>query len=370
MVKKAEQLTPALQAVKNALTVAMDDVEPKIRAELQAAYRADADRQFKRLMEGACAEAAAPSSKGERLGGVHHWSYQYWNYAKGPTEDEKARYKIDTGEYWPHHDDWELMCKYPQYYRVDYYVADRSAKWAVENARMSFVGKNVSKFGNVLAARTDAKSVKIDFRFRSGVFEGSVIVELGDAKILASIGLKYVVRTVPNLTPYFQYPLLFSKVEVGGKAHRGASEAEARELLGGGAAPTKQEVLATKGYCPGSGQAVPSEVYKKIYMLRSPYATCPVCGVGTSAAGGKFRAHLGTEAARAAYVERGFCTMGGPVRGEPVPAGAAISGYEWDPETTCPSCGKKKTRIHKDKTGAMRFTEHKIPKARGAVVRA
>jgi hypothetical protein len=82
-----------------------------------------------------------------------------------------------------------------------------------------------------------------------------------------------------------------------------------RDLLGGGAPKTVAQVQEEKGLCPGSGQYVPSEVWKKIYNMAYPYAKCPVCGESVSARNAKYRGHKTAAAQRSEAMSKGFCEM-------------------------------------------------------------
>jgi hypothetical protein len=262
MAKKEEKLTPGLDKVKASLDATFARIEPKLKSILQAAYRKDADRAFAALME------YAPKAKtGDRLGeygspseNYYHWT-QYdkdaamkvWYASFKRTADDSvpaAAYKTMPPD---HMQSFADIVEWAKYLSVSYHNADKRAKDSVENARDSFVRKNVAKFGNVLVA-CDITTVDGRVEWKGGYFEGFLKIGLPTGLITAEVSLKYVLRRIPRTTPYYQYPLIFLCAKIGEKEMNRPSEAELREALGNGKAPTPAEVFAAKGYCPGSGK--------------------------------------------------------------------------------------------------------------------
>lgn len=188
---------------------------------------------------------------------------------------------------------WEDLKRWVDCLQLDYDHADEQAKMAFEHARDAFIRKNVDKVRNVLEARTEISKAVVQFGFTRGVFAGSIQIKLPDGSFEAEIGLKYVIRTIPHVTPYFQYPLNFTTATVAGKTKARPSEEELRILLGGKPALSPAEQLAAKGYCPQSGREIKySADTAWIQNRMSPYMSCPVCKQTVSVRNYKWRSHL------------------------------------------------------------------------------
>ena len=186
------------------------------------------------------------------------------------------------------------------------------------------------------------------FDWRGNYFKGNLQVYLEGAYFRGDVDIKYVVRTIPNVTPYFQYPLVFVEAEVDGKHYARPSEDELRVLLGAtkSAAEEKKEAAVAAGVCPMSGQHVPEALLKGLYNRMSVYVKCPGCGSVVSVQKGtwKFRNHKTPGAERAGAATKletaGYCRMS---REKVSPATIAtigpVSGYG-DPKVACESCGQ------------------------------
>ena len=161
--------------------------------------------------------------------------------------------------------------------KLDYEHADEQARSAFEDARDAFIRKNVDKVRNVLEARKEIVKAVVQFGFRSRVFTGSIEIQLPDGSFEAELGLKYVIRTIPHVTPYFQYPLNFTTATVGGKPPL-----------------SREQELLAKGFCLQSGKEIPySPETAWITSRMSPYMECPLCRQTVSVRNHKWRAHMG-----------------------------------------------------------------------------
>jgi hypothetical protein len=303
-------LTNAMSTVKAALEAAVAKIEPVLRPILIKAYRGHADYRFAEVFAQAGDPEVGPQpTHKEEFGAYRHWTSDWhrWMALDAQVVERLWKKKKIASTYDFHRPTWELIYKYPEAFKVKYSYADAAANHAFENARESFVQKNFGKFDFVMGHRDDLSSIDINIGYQSGVFEGGVRVTLSDASFLCSIGLKYVLRTIPNVTPYYQYPLLFVEVTVGGKKHRAPSEVEVRDLLGGGAPKTEAQIQEEKGLCPGSGKEAPGGWQGPRYMK------CPICGEHVSVAesnyGRKLRAHKTKTAQRSEMLAKGFCEM-------------------------------------------------------------
>ena len=219
----------AVQQIRGALEAAVESIRPELEARLKEAYRGEVDRKFKQLLR----LAQDPNSLKVRLGAAYHISYRYYEYATINTEKARqlrgaAQLAGITGQL-----TWEVLRDHPEVVEPYYYYADKFAKMSFQTARNSFVRKNVQKFSSILRDRAPAKSVAIKFEYRAGVFEGKLVLDDARAHIEAQVSLKYVVRTVPRVTPYYQYPLIFTHVAMGGRKVGRVSEKELIEMFAG-----------------------------------------------------------------------------------------------------------------------------------------
>lgn len=238
---KVKSVGPAVQAIQSALEEAVLKVEPQLLADLTAAYREEADRRFNRLME-AAGDPQIDSDRFDRIGRDHYeytkydWDSAYkewrlkWERGRDPDgELPKAAYKEMPPRNMPNREGILLWRRFLQVY---YYYADKNAKFSLESAHKSFVTKNTMKFASILGNRGDLEDVVLQFGFKSGVFQGRIDVVFKDGdSVSGDVSLKYVVRTMPRVTPYYQYPLIFTSAVVGGRPLTRPSEAELAEVM-------------------------------------------------------------------------------------------------------------------------------------------
>lgn len=323
---------PALQRIMTMLEDAFNSIGEKIRADLLKAFRRNAKEGFESFIE------TIKTSSGEiprDRYGRQKWSN--WHVFAEYTGGSYRPFQF-----------WEDMRAVVGNFKLTYKYADRDANDAYEHARDSFVHKNLGKMSEVLGKRSDLKNAVLRFEFRHGAFEGNVQIYLEDAYFRGDVSVKYVIRTTPRVTPYFQYPLVFVEAEVGGKHYARPSEEELRNLLSGKTSEQhrKEKVAeaAAEGYCPMSGKSVPSGASKV-----GRYRGCPSCGtliVPTSNwifPKHKTKAAL-KEAAAAKLTEAGYCPMSKQkVPAEVVAAMGPVDGYK-DPKAPCPTC-KQQVRL-------------------------
>jgi hypothetical protein len=342
---------PAIQRISKLLADAFLEHGEKIRQELLAMYRAGALHGHEAFI--------AASARPDLTGRIHTGRGHYDNWHRATKYDRQAAYAewsaahphptdADYKTMPPDHiDRWEEVRRFAQYLSVDYRQAEQGANEAYENARDSFVTKNIQKIGNVLGARTELVTAEVRCRWKSGVFEGGMDVVLPDAKFSAEVGLKYVVRHIPRTTPYFQYPMLFVSATVKGVSHFAPSEDELRVLLGAKktAAEERREAEAGAGICPMSGGPVPDALWAPVARRVTPYVKCPACGAVVSASRATFRKHKTPGAERAGAAKKletaGYCAMSR----EKVPANiisamGPVEPYK-DPKALCESCGQQ-----------------------------
>lgn len=303
-VKAHKDENPAVQEIANLLAARFNAVEPKVHGELQAAYRGYAKTRHEALMkasENLELTGHIGGSRGDAwMGWYHSTKFQrakamkIWD-AKWPSDSRPQR----AYEQMPPNDigTWEQLRAWSDFMKLDYDHADHQAKIAFESARDAFILKNVEKVRNVLEARTEIKKAIVQFGFKQNVFTGSIEVQLPDGSFEAELGLKYVIRTIPHVTPYFQYPLNFTTATVGGKTEGRPSEEELRILLGGKPALSPADELAAKGFCSQSGKAIPySKDTAWIQNRMGPYMRCPVCKQTVSVKNYKWRTHKKAQA--------------------------------------------------------------------------
>lgn len=296
-----------LGLIRKALEKAVADVEVEMRTQFKKEYRAEADRLFDRMKtEAANLENTGRFHRGYGRSG--DWTTrltEFLAFDREAIKDKQKRYYAISHS----PSTWEELRDYMPYFKVTYVVADQSATRAFEGARESFIEKNLQKFQSVMGHRNDITAVEVNFHYTRGVFAGALKVVLDNAIVYGYVSLKYVFRTIPNLTPYFQYPLIFG-VEAGGKKYSSISEEELRALLGAGPTKTEEQIRQEKGLCPMSGKPAP-EGFKARYS--SNYLRCPVCGDTVSIQHYKFRQHKSKEtvkaAAQAKLVASGNCLM-------------------------------------------------------------
>jgi hypothetical protein len=361
--------------IELALENALAEIEPELHAQLQAAYREQVDKRFAWLLESAADPSKRMTPKRDKWEAKHRpfnpdkiYVGDDWRWHKDVSFDVEA-----SREFYPSDDSsghfrtpapefdhifrgalWSTLIAHPELYSVTYEHADATAKEHLDNAHASFVSKNLQKLMFVIGDRKDFEEIAIRVGYSQGAFEGTVDLRLSDTEIHADLGLKYVLRTIPNLTPYWQYPLVFTHVVVRGEAVERNSfgiipEEDVRKAVAGKRAPTKGEEAVKKGLCSMSGAFAP-EGTKLVRYGMSAYARCPECGENATVKNGKFRAHKTPETLRAELLAKGFCEMSDM----PVPSDAARG--KFSDERTCPVCGRSvgvtssgKFRQHKGK---------------------
>ncbi len=331
--KTRQEQNPAVQRVADMLVRSFDEIGEKIRKELKDAYRAHADEAFQAFMNAIKTRTGElkrdPRTRHEEYSGWHR--YAVLDREKAPSDIRTFGIKT-----------WEDYKKVAHLFKGTFKYADQDADEAYERARDSFVHKNLDKLREVLGKRTDLKNAVIKFDWRGGYFKGNLQVYLEGAYFRGDLDIKYVIRRIPNVTPYFQYPLVFVEAEVNGKHYARPSEQELRNLLSGKTdaehAAEKKAEAAAAGYCPMSGQW-PGEKAERVGRYRVCSAcrqTLPVSSLG------RFMKHKTREAvkkdASVKLVEAGYC----PMSRQKVPAAIVaamppVEGYK-DPKAPCPSC--------------------------------
>jgi hypothetical protein len=298
--KALKEENPAVQEIANLLAREFNKVEPKIKSDLKVAYRREARQGFDGLMEAAKDQKNVGLISGRSGMAFHGWyAYTAFDTKKAERSWREKWGKLTDAAYTDAPPPgglltWEQIRRWAEFLSVDYRDADQSAERAFENARDSFIHKNVDKVRNVLEARTELVKAIVQFGFHRNVFTGSIEVQLlPSASFEAEIGLKYVIRTTPRVTPYFQYPLNFTTATIGGIVHARPSEEELRLLLGGKVRGTPAQELAAQGFCPRSAQTIPySEATAWITNRMSPYMKCPDCVQTVSVRNYKWRKHF------------------------------------------------------------------------------
>jgi len=338
-IKLHEEKNPAVKRIADMLVNAFNEIGEKIRKELRDAYRHYAAEAFLSFMK------AIKTRTGElkRDHRTRREEYSGWHrYAE--LDREKAPPNIRTFSIRT----WEDYKSVAHLFTRTYKYADQDADEAYERARDSFVHKNLDKIRNVLGSRSDLKSAVIKFDWRGGYFRGNMQVYLEGAYFRGDVDIKYVIRTIPRVTPYFQYPLLFVEAEVSGKHYNGPSEDELRVLLGAtkSAAEEKREAAVEAGVCPMSGQYVPQALLKGLYNRMSVYVTCPSCKAVSSVnkQSWKFRSHKTPGAERAGAAQKletaGYCAMSREkVSADTIAKIGPVGGYS-DPKIACEKCGQ------------------------------
>lgn len=298
-----KEKNPALQRIADMLVKSFEEIGEKIRADLKAAYRENADHWHKKFMEAADVQSGPIVPRGEfRTSLFSHWHY-YTEFVK--KKDEYFHEELR---------DWEDIRKHKSRFRITYKYADERANDSYENARDSFVHKNLDKIREVLGKRTDLKNAVIKFDWRGSYFKGNLQVYLEDAYFRGDVDVKYVVRTIPRVTPYFQYPLIFVDAEINKKSYTRPSEQELRNLLSGKTdeqyAAEKAAQAAAEGWCPMSGQHAEGV---KVRYGSTAYSKCPGCGSFATVQHGKWRKHKTKAAEKASAAQKladaGYCAM-------------------------------------------------------------
>jgi endogenous inhibitor of DNA gyrase (YacG/DUF329 family) len=305
--KKWEK-NPAMLRIIRMFEDAFNSVGEKIRADLLKAYREHARENFDAFMTAAGTRDGEISPREERFPEFKGWS-RYVKIDRAGLAGSLSAY--------PH--TWTEIRSLKARLSVDYEEAEKNANYSYENARDSFVHKNIGKISNVLGARQDLKNAVMKFDWRGNYFKGNLQVYLEGAYFRGDVDIKYVIRRIPNVTPYFQYPLVFVEAEVAGKHYARPSEDELRVLLGAtkSAAEEKREEAVAAGICPMSGKYVPEALMKGLYNRMSIYVKCPGCGAVVSVQKGswKFRNHKTPGAERAGAAAKletaGYCPTSG-----------------------------------------------------------
>lgn len=328
---------PALRRISEMLENSFNEIGEKIRTDLIRAYEGYAKRRFKEFI------ATVPTRSGEIKKNQYSGGWEFDDYSEWSVYKGGSRSPFRT---------WENIQKVLHHYELTLKPAREKADMAYENSRDSFVYKNLDKISRVLGNRSDLKNAVIKFEWKVNCFKGNLQVYLEGAYFRGDLDVKYVVRTIPRVTPYFQYPLLFTEAEIGGKLYRSPSEEELRILLGAtkSAAEEKREAAVAAGVCPMSGQPVPAELLKGLYNRMAVYVRCPTCKAIASVnkQSWKFRSHKTPGAERAGAAQKletaGYCPMSrAKVPAEIVAAMGPVEPYK-DPKGFCPSC-KQQVRL-------------------------
>lgn len=217
----------AIATIRATLEEAVDRIGPQILKQLTESYIEESDRALEHLFELA--------QNPERRGSPTYNDRQYEAIREWIKYDQDAAREAKAEAYWNW--DWERVRKHPEFFSADHDHARREAKKAYENARRGFIDKNVSKLSSIMGSREDLKDFRVQFHYQAGVFVGNLELELSDALVEAELSLKYVIRTIPHITPYFQYPLIFTRAVVQGQEMHRPSEEELVVALGGKASP-------------------------------------------------------------------------------------------------------------------------------------
>jgi hypothetical protein len=338
------QMTSALKRIADMFVESFAQVGDKIHKDIRDQYRDWARQQFDSFVEAVKTRTGPFETTDYR--GRRHTPYEHRDDWLIVDKEAKKRWGYKRIETW---EDWKQL----RPFELTYKIVDQKADEAYERARDSFVFKNLDKMKEILGKRTDLKNAVTKFDLRRNALAGNVQLYLENVYIRADVGLKYVVRTIPNLTPYLQYPLVFVEADINGKHYARPSEQELRNLLSGKtdeqhAAEKAAEQLAA-GFCPGSGKHVSDKVWRQIYNRMSKYTTCPDCGQGASvSSGGNFLKHKTKAAVKLSaaqkLTESGYC----PMSKEKVPADVVakigpVDGYK-DPKGFCPGC-KQQVRM-------------------------
>ncbi len=300
----SKESNPALQRIAEMLEKSFNDIGEKIRTDLVKAYRKYALGSFKNFME-VIAKSTGKIEE-DRYG---RQRYGNWHeYADVKDSNDPAYRSLNFRKTW---EDYKSIA---HLFVVSYRKADNDANESYENARDSFVHKNLDKIRNVLGKRSDLKNAVIKFDWLNGYFKGNIQIYLEGAYFRGDVDIKYVVRTIPRVKPYFQYPLLFVEAEVNGKHYNGMSEEELRVLLGG---PSKEKAIeiqkeeaAAEGWCPMSGQPAPAA---KVRYGSTSYVGCPKCKSTVAVQHYKYRKHKTPKALKDEEIKKlvsgGSCPM-------------------------------------------------------------
>jgi hypothetical protein len=338
---KTWEKNPALQRIMAMLEDAFNGIGEKIRGDLLKAYRENAKHNYNLFLKASETETGEIVPRTEK--------YPRW----GGWSDYVKIERTGEGSYSTQYPrTWENVRALKGLLSVSYKEAEKRANESYENARDSFVHKNLGKLSTVLGKRQDLKNAVVRFEWRNRAFRGNLQIYLEGAYFRGDVDVKYVIRTIPRVTPYFQYPLVFVEAEVGGKHYNRPSESELRVLLGAtkSAAEEKMEAAVAAGMCPMSGRPVPEALLKGLYNRMSVYVKCPSCGAISSVnkQSWNFRPHKTPGAERAGAATKletaGYCQMSRQkVSAEIVAAMGPVEPYK-DPKGFCPSC-KQQVRL-------------------------
>lgn len=324
---------PALKRIKDMFERSFNDVGEKIRADLKKAYEDYAKRRFNEFVSTVPKRSGPIERVASRFGRT--WEFDDYGEWSAYTDGSHSFFR-----------DWEDIQKVLHYFKLDLKRAREKADSAYEHARDSFVYKNLGKMQEVFGKRSDLKNGVVRFDWRGNYFKGNVQIYLEDGSYFrGDLDIKYVVRTIPNVTPYFQYPLVFVEADVKGKHYARPSEQELRNLLSGKTdeehAAEKKAEAAAAGYCPMSGQWPPEKAERV-----GRYRVCPSCKQTLAVSSiGRFMKHKTREAvkkeAAVKLTESGYCPMSRQkVPAEIVAAMPPVEGYK-DPKALCPSCNQQ-----------------------------
>lgn len=210
----------ALKAVEQVLVREADRIGPALLESLKASYRKVAEDSVGELLE----MAEDPERTG-RFSRYDPWLDRVMEYVHFDQKEGIPK-GVFSGS-------WEAVREHPELFKPYYWKADQAADESYENSRQSFISKNLSKFSEILGKREDLVSFDARVEVHRGVLTGPVVLRLSDVEVHGELSLKYVMRTNPRYTPYFQYPLVFTRAVVGGEEYRRPSEAQLAELISG-----------------------------------------------------------------------------------------------------------------------------------------
>lgn len=220
-VKKGASVT-ALARIRGILEDEADRIGPALHEDLKRAFRRAAEASRDNLLRMA-------KDHPDRKGRVSGWSRDMYELLRYVHYDDEAGRKSGIPGAW--NMNWEVIRKHPEFLSPNYHRADQRAKEAYESAHQSFIRKNLDKFASILGERQDLEEFGVEMKLHGGLFTGDLVMKLSNAQVHGELSLKYVVRTTPRVTPYFQYPLNFTSAVVDGEEYRRPSEHELQKLL-------------------------------------------------------------------------------------------------------------------------------------------
>jgi hypothetical protein len=214
----------AIAKVRQTLEESVDRIGPALLKQLKNEYLERSDEALEYFFELA-------KDIERRNGSPSYNDTAYYGIREYIKYNEEAARKQGVAGYWGW--GWERVRTNPELFSANHEHAVRQAELAFRNARSGFIEKNVSKLSSIMGKREDLQDFQVEFHYECGVFVGNLVLELSDALIEAELSLKYVIRTIPHITPYFQYPLNFTRAVVQGQEMHRPSEEELVVALGG-----------------------------------------------------------------------------------------------------------------------------------------